>query len=312
MSLSKDKIIKIIVLLVAVTIGIVIANLTPPEPLTTKSMLGLGIFVCFVILSMVEIMPDYVCWLAMCTAWAATKCVTVAQAFGAFTTTTWWLVVGAMVLAAAVAKCGLLKRIALFMMTRFPVTYKWQTLSLLLTGFIVSPMIPSGAVKVTLMSPLALSISDAMGFKRRSKGASGLFASMFLSIGLMIPTMISATFINYVIIGALGDQYPVSYMMWFVASIPWIVLTLGLGYFVIHFLYHVDSTTITATNEALVAQRKALGPITKNEIITAVVLSLCLILWITERMHGLNAAFVTLAAVIVLSITQIVDRLTFR
>lgn len=312
MSISKDKMIKIIVLIIAITLGVVIANLTPPEPLTTKSMLGLGIFVCFVILSMVEIMPDYVCWLAMCTAWAGTKCVTFAQAFGAFNTGAWWLVVGAMVLAAAVAKCGLLKRVALVMMTRFPVTYKWQTLSLLLTGFIVSPMIPSGTVKVTLMSPFALSISDAMGFKRRSNGASGLFASMFLSIGLMIPTMISATFINYVIIGALGDEHSVSYMMWFVACIPWILLTLGVGYFVIHILYRVDSSTITATNEAMIEQRKALGPMTRDEIITAVVLVLCLILWITERLHGISAAIVTLSAVVVLCMTNIVDRVTFR
>lgn len=313
MKLSKIGMIKMVVAVIAVILGIVIASLAPPDPLTDKSMLGLGIFVCFVILSMIELLPDYVCWLAMCTAWAGTKCVPFDKAFGAFNTGAWWLVVGAMVLAAAVAKCGLLKRIALVMMTRFPVTYKWQTLSLTLTGLIITPLIPSGTVKASLMSPFALSISDAMGFKRRSKGATGLFVAMFLSVGLMIPTMISASFINYIIIGALDKTgVSVSYLMWIVGSLPWIVLTLVGGYIFIHLFYRVDNSSIVATNEALVKERNNLGAMTKEELITAIVLVVCLVLWVTERVHGVSAAIVTLVATVVLCMTNVIDRVTFR
>lgn len=312
MEISRTAALKIAITVIAVVLGVVITNLEPPEPLNEKSMLGLGIFVCFVVLSMVEVLPDYICWMLMCTLWAATGCVPFAKAFGAFTTPAWWLVVGAMVLAAAVAKCGLLKRIALTMMTKFPVTYRWQTFSLLLTGTVVSPLIPSGTVKATLMSPFALSISDALGLERRSNGATGLFVAMFLSIGLAMPAMISATFINYVILGALGDQYAVSYLMWLIAALPWLILTLVIGYFVIQLLYPIESTAITATNEALLNEKRALKPMSRDEKITAIVLMLCLILWITERLHGISAATVTLLAMAVLCVTNIVDRATFR
>ncbi|GKX52429.1 SLC13 family permease [Budvicia aquatica] len=312
MQISKTTALKIVITIIAVVLGVVIANLEPPEPLNEKSMLGLGIFVCFVVLSMVEVLPDYICWMLMCTAWAATQCVPFAKAFGAFSTPAWWLVVGAMVLAAAVAKCGLLKRIALTMMTKFPVTYRWQTFSLLLTGTVVSPLIPSGTVKATLMSPFALSISDSLGLPRRSNGATGLFIAMFLSIGLAMPALISATFINYVILGALGDQYSVSYLMWLVASLPWLILTLLVGYILIQILYRVETAAITATNEALLAEKNNLGPMSRDEKITTVVLVLCLILWVTERMHGISAASVTLVATAVLCVTNVVDRVTFR
>ena len=178
----NKKMLKIAVAIVGLVAAIVISNMTPPEPLTEKSMIGLGIFVFFVLCSMVEVFPDYICWLLMCTGWAAFKCVPFAQAFGFFTSTSWGLVVGAMVLAAAVAKTGLLKRVALTMMTKFPVTYKWQTASLLITGLIITPFIPSGTVKASLMAPFALTISDSLGFGRRSKGATGLFRAIWISI----------------------------------------------------------------------------------------------------------------------------------
>ena len=308
----QSKAVRIGGTIIALIIAVIISQIAPPEGLTDKSMLGLGIFVFFVILSMLEVFPDYICWMLMCTAWAATKCVPFAKAFGAFSTGSWWLVVGAMVLAAAVAQCGLLKRVALMMMSKFPVTYKWQTLSLLLTGVVVSPMIPSGTVKASLMSSFALSISDALGFKRRSKGASGLFTAMFLSIGLLIPTMISATFINYVIIGALGEKHQVSYLMWLVGALPWLILTLGLGYLVILFLYKVDSSSVTATNDVIMKQLHGLGPMQRNEKITAIVLVLCLLFWMTERLHGISAATTTLVAVAILCVTNVVDRVTFR
>lgn len=302
---------KIFVGAVALVIAVIIANITPPEPLNEKSMLGLGIFVFFVLCSMVEVFPDYICWLLMCTFWAAFGCVPFGKAFGFFTSNSWWLVVGAMVLAAAVAKCGLLKRIALVTMTKFPVTYKWQSTALIITGLIITPLIPSGTVKASLMAPFALSVSDSLGFPRRSKGASGLFSAMFLSIGLTIPTMVSASFINYVILGTLGDK-PVSYLMWLLASLPWIVITMILGFIAIQVLYRVPASNVKATNEALIAERKALGRMKREEIITLVVLILCLVFWTTELVHKINSAIIILVGVAVLCTTGVVDRKTFR
>ena len=310
--MSKFGVFRIIGVVVAIAVAFAISQITPPDPLTEKSMMGLGIFVGFVLISMIDVVPDYICWLLMCTGWAASGAVPFGMAFGAFSTSIWWLVVGAMVLAAAVAKCGLLKRISLMLMTKFPVTYKGQVLSLLITGTVISPLIPSGTVKVSLMAPYALSISDTLGFARRSDGASGLFCAMFTSVGVMIPVFISATFINYVILGALGEAYAVSYLMWLVAALPWAVMTLICAFFAIQWLYKVDSSTITATNEKLVAERKALGSMSRDEKITTITLCLCLLLWISERWHGISAAAVTLVAISVLCITNVVDRVTFR
>ena len=302
---------KFIVTAIALALSIVISQLAPPEPLTDKSMVGLGIFFFFVICSMIEILPDYIGWLMMCTAWGAFGCVPFAKAFGFFVTPTWWLVVGAMVLAAAVAKCGLLKRIALAIMTKFPVSYKWQSLSLLVAGSIINPMIPSGTVKNSLMAPFALSVSDIMHFPRRSKGAAGLFCSMFLAIGVMVPAMLSATFINYVILGMLGD-YKVSFGMWALGALPWTMMTLFCGFFAIQFLYKVDTTGVVTSNAELVKEREALGPMSRDEKITLGVLLVSLVFWITERMHEISATTVVLVGVAILCTSNVIDRKAFR
>lgn len=312
MTLSRKNIIKIAVVLAGLILAVVIARTTPPQPLTEKSMIGLGIFVFFVLCSMVEAFPDYICWLLMCTGWAAFKCVPFNKAFGFFTSTSWWLVVGAMVLAAAVAKTGLLKRIALTVMTKFPVSYKWQTASLMITGLVVTPFIPSGTVKASLMAPFALSISDSLGFERRSKGATGLFLSMWMSIGLLIPTMISASFINYVILGTLPEEMKVSYGMWLLASLPWIIITLVVGYIIIHTVYKVPTGAVTATNEALMQEKRSLPPMSRDEKITTFVLIFCLTLWVLERVLGVNSTITILIGVAILASTGVIDRTSFR
>ncbi len=311
---TKFPIAKLIGAVVALMAGLYIAQMTPPPLLTQNAMLGLGIFVFFVIIAMVEVLPDYIGWMLMCTAWYASGIMKFNQAFGFFVNPTWWLVVGAMVQAAAIAKCGLLQRIALAIMTKFPVTYRGQCLSLMAAGTIISPLIPSGTVKCSLMAPLAVSISDLMGFKRGSKGAAGLFNSMFAAAAGLIPAMLSASFINYAIQGALPEDMKVSWGGWLLGSSVWIVLTLTGAYLFILAYYRVDSSQISVTNEELMKQRKALGPMSRDEKITAFVLIVSLILWITEGKLGnpLSATSTVLLGTAVLCTTNVLDRKAFR
>ncbi|MDR3361683.1 MAG: anion permease [Desulfovibrio sp.] len=311
---------KFAVCAIALATGIYVALMAPPAPpegqqafLTQKSMIGMGIFLFFAISAMVEIVPDYVSWLLMCTAWGASKCVTFGQAFGFYTSTSWWLILGAMVLAAAVAKCGLLRRIALNIITRFPASYKSQCASLIVAGTVISPLIPSGTVKCSLMTPLSLALSDLMNFSRRSTGAAGLFNAAFLAVAVTIPALLSSTFINYTILGILEkDGKGVSFIYWLLGSLPWLVLTLVVGYFAIQILYKVKAgETVVDANE-LRKMRNNLGPMSRDEKITLGVLLCSLAFWVTEHLHGISAVTVILMGTAVLCSTGILDRKSFR
>jgi DASS family divalent anion:Na+ symporter len=314
--ISRFPLWKLAVCAVALVIGLYVANMEPPADqnfLTQKSMLGMGIFLFFVICSMVEIVPDYVCWLLMCTMWAASKCVTFPQAFGFYVSTSWWLILGAMVLAAAVARCGLLRRIALNIITRFPPSYKWQCASLIVAGTIVSPLIPSGTVKCSLMTPLSLALSDLMNFTRRSKGAAGLFNAAFLAVAVTIPALLSSTFINYTILGILDKNGKnVTFLEWAIGSLPWLVMTLVIGYFAIQFIYKVKASEVVVDIAQLRQMRTNLGPMGRDEKVTLAVLLISLAFWVTEHVHGISAVTVILVGTAILCSTGVLDRKTFR
>jgi DASS family divalent anion:Na+ symporter len=100
--------------------------------------------------------------------------------------------------------------------------------------------------------------------------------------------------------------------MWLGAAAPWTILTLVFGFFAIQWLYRVDASAVTATNEKIIAERKALGPMSRDERITSVVMVLCLGFWMTERFHGISAATVTILATAALCISKVVSRQSFR
>ena len=110
-----------------------IAMMAPPAELVVaegmdpqKSMMGMGLLICTLIWMAMRVMPEYIILLLFCSACAATGCLTFTQAFSPFSGTSYWLLVGALVLGAAVAHSGLLKRLTLLVMKAFPGTYLGQ------------------------------------------------------------------------------------------------------------------------------------------------------------------------------------------
>ncbi len=299
--------------LLGIIIGVIIARYSPPNALTVQAMNGLGIFACAVVWWIVDVLPDYVTGLLMCNAWVIFEVVPFSQAFAAFSGDTFWLLVGALGIGLAVTKSGLLNRTSLFLMSKFPPTFKGQTLALLFAGNVIAPLIPSTTAKVAIVAPFAQAISDHLGFARKSRGAGGLFAAMYMGFAATGPVFLSASFLGYTLKGSLPLAYQsqFTWMNWFAAaSIYGIVLFIG-SYFAIQFLYQPKEES-QMENGYIKKELAKLGPIKRNEKIVIVVLVVSLLMWMTERTHGITAALVALAALCILLAFEVFDRTDFR
>ena len=298
---------------IGVAIGIWFANLPVFSGLTLKAMWAIAIFLCTVVWWMADVFPDYVTCIFMCGAWAAFGVVPFTTAFSAFSNTIFWLLIGALGIAVAVGKSGLLNRIALLVMSKFPLTFKGQTLALLVTGTLMTPLIPSSNAKIAVVAPFATAISDNMGYARKSSGAAGIFSAMFLSLGCIHPLFISGSFMGYAVNGLLPKdiQAQMTWTNWFINALPWGITLLVLGYFALLMLYK-PSENKRLSPELVKEQIAALGPMKKNEKIVAVVLAITLVLWMTEKMHGLNSALVACASMGILLGFNLFDRNSFR
>lgn len=299
--------------LIGAALGLAVAVQAPPDGLSVEAMRALGIIVWAVVCWILNILPEYVVGLLMCVLWVAVRAVSFTQAFATFSMDMFWILVGAFGMGVAAAKCGLLKRLALQVINLFPASFLGQAMGLLGAGALIAPLIPSATAKSAMAAPIALNISDALGYPRRSRGAAGIFGAMFIGFGTTGPLFLSATFVNFILYGMLPPEVQSQFTWWYwlVAALPWGVFMLAGSALAINRLYR-PAEAARVSRKFIADQLSALGPMTREEKITLAVLLLTIALWITERVHGVSAGVVAVSSMCALLGLDIFGREDFR
>jgi DASS family divalent anion:Na+ symporter len=287
-------------LVAGVVIGFAVAFL-PAEALSREALTALGILAGAVCFWVTDVLPDYMVALLMCTLWVVTGVASFRDAFSAFNSTTFWLLFGSFAICAAVSKCGLLKRIALRIIRLFPANYRGQVAAMLFSGFVVAPLIPSSTAKAVLAGAIGAETSRALGYEPYGKAATGLFLSTYMGYGQTGPIFQSACVIGFLLKGTLPAhiQASLTWLRWFESMIVWAAVFLVGSYISLLLLYgpKADETRSRDYIERMIAEQ---GPLRRDEKITAVLLLLCLALWITEPLTGLDASVTALLAAVAL------------
>ncbi len=293
--------------------GLVIALLGPFEGLDASSMQGLGIVSTAIIWWVFSVFPEYITAILMCVCFVLLGLVEFETVFQSFSGTTWWLLVGAMGLGAAITKSGLLIRFAFQVMRLFPRTFSGQVLGQLATGVITAPFVPSMAAKMAMLAPISMAVSDAMGYERKSKAATGIFSAMFTGIFNMAPVFLSASAIGYFILGLLPAETQAQFSMqyWFICILPWGVVVSILNYLAIMRLYQPPEER--QMPPAFIETRlNELGTLRGDEKLTAGITLMSLLLWATEPWHGIPPVLVALSSLGILWGLNIMDRDDFK
>lgn len=296
-----------------VLVGAIIAASPPPAGMTVSGMQGLGIVVGAIIWWVFAVMPEYATALLMSILFVLFKLVTFPEAFASFAGTTFWLLVSALGLGAAMAKSGLLRRVALAVIQWFPRNFTGQVLGLLGVGVITAPFIPSTNAKVAMLAPITRAISDAMGYQRKSSAAAGLFGAMFTGVCNMAPVFISASVIGFLVQGFLPPEIKsqFSFTYWLLCALPWGIVMSVLNFLAIVWLYKPE-TESSMSSDYLKQQINSLGRMSGTEKFTAMVILITFLLWATEKLHGITPAIVSLLALSILAGCGVLTREDFR
>ena len=102
----------------------------------------LGCFVFMLVLIISRAVPDWAAVLCTMAVLVALKVATVAQVTSNFASSTVWLCIGVFVMSIGINNSGFMKRLALWILTKFPGTYSGQVTAMLLSGVIMSPSSP--------------------------------------------------------------------------------------------------------------------------------------------------------------------------
>ena len=213
---------------------------TCPIPgLSYQATAVLGILIMAIVWWITGVLPEFVTAVVMAVLFVVVAGISVGATFSTFASSTWWLLLSAFTLGVGMKTSGLLRRIALAIVRKFPRTFRCQVIAQLVTGTVLGPLIPSLAVKGAMLAPLAMSIGDELGYERQGKRATGLFAAMLVGIRTVAPTIVSASVTGYALMATLPADVQEQFNMasWFVAALPWLVVVLALNYFLIMGMY---------------------------------------------------------------------------
>ncbi len=233
-----------------------------------------------------------------------------AQAFGGFANASVLLVVIAFLVAQAVVKSGLGKRISLFMVSRFGRSPLGLAYSIVLTDAVIAPAFPSNTARGGVLYPVVLSVAQGAGSKPeepdgRRLGGYLMFCGM-ASLAVSSALWMTATSANPIGV-QIARQFGVDigFGKWLLtASVPALVAILSLPLLVAKLF----PPGVRATPEAPAAARAELagmGPLTRAEWITAVAFVLMVAGWISADSLKLNVTSIAFAGLGLLLMTNV-------
>ena len=309
---------------------------TCPIPgLSYQATAVLGILIMAIVWWITGVLPEFVTAVVMAVLFVVVAGISVGATFSTFASSTWWLLLSAFTLGVGMKTSGLMKRIALAIVRKFPRTFRCQVIAQLVTGTVLGPLIPSLAVKGAMLAPLAMNIGDELGYERQGKRATGLFAAMLVGIRTVAPTIVSASVTGYALMATLPADVQEQFNMasWFVAALPWLAVVLVLNYFLIMGIYGrgekaaSGSETVGAPGNAQSLKQSSrggtdlsdnqpipdgLGPLSVVEKRMLAIILATVVLWATEPFHHVSAMAVGLAALVAMFVLKVIDVPAFK
>ena len=191
--------------------------------------------------------------------------------------------IGVLVLSSVMTRSGLGKRISMVILSLTGNKTSTIILGFLLAGVVVGMWITNMAGAAMLM-PIAKSMLEEEGLK---PGESNFGKALMISCaygalisGVTTPVAAGPNIIAMNFMKEAGIS--VSFLEWMMYGVPVAFLLVIPCWLILITMFKPEITHISKTKEELKAEFNAMGPLTKNEKITAVIFCLTVVLWISS------------------------------
>jgi DASS family divalent anion:Na+ symporter len=281
-----------------------------PAGLTAPAWHLFAVFVAAISAVLVGAFPLLTSTMLAVAAVVLTGTIDAAKAFSGFANASVLLVVVAFLVAQAVVKSGLGRRISLFMVSRFGKSSRGLAYSIVLTDALIAPAFPSNTARGGVLFPIVLSVAQGSGSKPgdpegRRLGGYLMFCTM-ASLAVSSALWMTATSANPIGLQVVRDAgIDVGFGKWLlVASVPALAALLAIPWLVAKLF----PPGVGETPEAPVAARKSLaelGPLSREERITAIAFVLMVTGWILADTLKLNVTSIAFAGLGVLLLTNV-------
>jgi len=271
----------IIALIIAALVLVIFYIMPTPEGLTHSGQIMIGILLMAAILWITEPIPLPVTGLLIMILQPILGVMKSTDVFSSFGNEAVFFLIGAFIIAAAVERHGLHKRIALKFLSKFDKNPRLFTLGIMIACACMSFVIPEHGV-AALFLPIIASILITMKITPKLSNfgkVSMLSVAYGCSIG-SLGTLVGGAR-NPLTVGILADQnITVTFVDWIIYAMPIVIISLPLVWLILQITFPIKLKDITIAKKEIEKQVKIAGRITKKEILVLSILILTVLMWI--------------------------------
>jgi CRP-like cAMP-binding protein/di/tricarboxylate transporter len=248
-----------------------------------------------VVLLMSRAVPDFSVGLVLITGWVLLGVATTAEALTGFASREWLFVLGTYGLAAATARSGLLYRIGLLLVRRLPHGVLWQAATLLVTGLMLTPLVPSSTGRASLTSPLALAVAEALRLPERGRAAALLGLGAWVGAGPLMFAFLNGSGTCLLAWGLLPEasRARFGWVSWLVAAAPLGIVVALSSLALLRVLFPPEPVPRLPL-QRMHLQSAVLGPVAPRELGTIAILTATVAGWVAAPWLGVDLATIAL------------------
>lgn len=282
-----------------VVIGQILCILVPPlvwftplplQPVTQHAFAIVG----FMVVAWITRAMDYaLAGFIGCFLFWALRIVTFPVAFSGFANDTAWFLFGALLLGVVATRSGIARRIAYFVMLRVGVTYPRILLSLIVTDFLLTFIVPSGIARVVIMASIALGLAEAFNSPPGSNVSRGMFLVLSYTANIFDKMIIAGagSITARGLIEKIGGV-EVLWSYWFVAFLPCSIITVLVAWWLTLKLYPPEKVALEGGYDYLRAEMTKLGSLSLLEKKAALLMTAAILLWLTDFLHHISPSVI--------------------
>jgi di/tricarboxylate transporter len=280
---------------VAAAIPLLLWWMPPPAGLSVQGWHVILIVLGAAVGWLLEPVPDFVTTLLMAAAWGATGLASLPSIFAGFVSSSWILGLGALTLAAAMVRSGLMFRASLAVLRWFPSGHRGQEIALLVGGMLITPLVPLAIGRVAAIAPFTRELARGMGYRDRSPGAASLAIAGVIGYGGFSSIFLTGLAMNFFVLDLLppADRLAATWVTWLVRAVPTgLVLLAGAALALLVWF----RPGVAGPARRVDRQERILGPLSRRELTTIAALALMLIGFVALPLLHVNPAWYAVGA----------------
>jgi anion transporter len=301
---------KALILAIAAAVGFAIANMPTPAGLSHPAQVVLAILCFTVIIWATDVMNNGVASVLMMALmiYSGVRPLgvangTVTGALSGYADPAFWTLLSVLYYGFAMKKTGLAERIAYYILSLFPGTYAGVLSAFFVIGLVLAMGIPSMTVRTAIMAPIAWALVQSLDLPARSRSTALIMITvteMAVVPGLAFEL---GSLNGPVVIKMFGAAHvPISQGSYAqVMTLPTLILCALI--LVLNLLLFKPERPLNASREFARTKLAALGSFKHAELITAAVVGISIVLWVTTKLPSFmvgmfGMAVFTLAGII--------------